>query len=278
MKLVMTLIVRDEEDIISANIEYHYAMGVDHFIVLSHCSKDTTPQRLMKYADLGILELVHSEDKHFQQSKWATELAHKAYRDYKADWVINNDADEFWCPHTGNLKDSFELVPSGCSTLTVNRTNFLPVEENGTPFFERMVYRELSSLNSVGKELPPKMCQRGSDKIIVGPGSHEVAGFEEGVYFEAPFDVVHYPLRTYAQFENKIVSGAKALDLNITKGAYGTWLHLYKIFQEGGLQDYYANSLLNEELLSEMLRDGTLLKDTRVKDVIMNTDFLVGLN
>lgn len=277
MKLVMTLIVRDEEDIISANIEYHYAMGVDYFMVLSHRSSDSTPKILKEYADLGVLEVIFSNDKHFLQSKWATELARKAYREHQADWVINNDADEFWCTKEGNLKDSFSAVPSSCKTLTVQRTNFLPVEENGAPFFERMIYREFRSFNSLGKPLPSKMCQRGSDQITVGPGSHKVSGYNDEVSYNSPFDIVHYPLRTYTQFENKIISGSSALDVNIHKGGYGTWRHLHEIHQNNGLRNYYADTLLDDRQLEDRLENGTLLKDSRVRDKLLNSDCLVGV-
>jgi hypothetical protein len=33
MKVVMTLLVRDEEDILRENIDFHLKQGVDHFII-----------------------------------------------------------------------------------------------------------------------------------------------------------------------------------------------------------------------------------------------------
>ena len=48
MKLIMTFVVRDEENIIEQNIRFHKAMGVDGFIVLSHNSLDRTNEILEK--------------------------------------------------------------------------------------------------------------------------------------------------------------------------------------------------------------------------------------
>jgi len=36
MKLVMTLLVRDADDLISSNLDFHLRSGVDHFIVVHH--------------------------------------------------------------------------------------------------------------------------------------------------------------------------------------------------------------------------------------------------
>ena len=38
MKLVMTLLVRDEADILALNLEHHLAQGVDQFIVTDRLS------------------------------------------------------------------------------------------------------------------------------------------------------------------------------------------------------------------------------------------------
>lgn len=40
LKLIITLLVKDEEDILETNIRFHKAMGADGFIVTSHNSTD----------------------------------------------------------------------------------------------------------------------------------------------------------------------------------------------------------------------------------------------
>ncbi len=49
MKLVMTLLVRNEEEILEANLDYHLAQGVSFVIVTDHGSTDATPEILEGY-------------------------------------------------------------------------------------------------------------------------------------------------------------------------------------------------------------------------------------
>lgn len=39
-KVVMTLLIRDEEDILEANLAFHLAQGVERFIVMDHLSSE----------------------------------------------------------------------------------------------------------------------------------------------------------------------------------------------------------------------------------------------
>ena len=58
MKLFMTLLVRDEAEILALNLEHHLAQGIDFFIVTDNGSVDATPEILQTYADRGLLELI----------------------------------------------------------------------------------------------------------------------------------------------------------------------------------------------------------------------------
>ena len=58
MKLVMTLLVRDEDDILALNLEHHLAQGIDRFIVTDNRSRNSTPQILRRYAERGLLEII----------------------------------------------------------------------------------------------------------------------------------------------------------------------------------------------------------------------------
>ena len=78
MKIVMTLLVRDEEDILEDTIAYHLAQGVDFFIITDHQSTDRTPDILSKYREAGVAEVLHQADPGFYQGEWVTAMARRA--------------------------------------------------------------------------------------------------------------------------------------------------------------------------------------------------------
>lgn len=49
----MTLLVRDEQDIIRENIEFHLSQGVSFFIVTDNLSADGTAAILKEYEEMG---------------------------------------------------------------------------------------------------------------------------------------------------------------------------------------------------------------------------------
>lgn len=75
LKLIMTLVVKDEEDIIESNIRFHKAMGVDGFIVTSHNSTDRTNEILEDLKREGIiLEIIYETDPAYHQEKFVDSL------------------------------------------------------------------------------------------------------------------------------------------------------------------------------------------------------------
>ncbi len=58
MKLVQTLVVRDEADIVDAQIDYHLNAGVDFVIASDHESQDGTTEILESYARDGRLRRI----------------------------------------------------------------------------------------------------------------------------------------------------------------------------------------------------------------------------
>src|SRR5215207_4020051 len=98
MKLVTTVMVRDEIDIIAAMIEHHLAQGSDLIIATDNGSVDGTTEVLQRYADLGVIELHHDPVHRKQHGAVVTRMARRARTEHAADWVINADADAFWVP------------------------------------------------------------------------------------------------------------------------------------------------------------------------------------
>ena len=174
MRLIMTLLVRDEEDILEENLDFHLSRGVDFFVVTDNLSVDGTPAILERYCRKGLVQVIKETADDYSQHKWVTRMARLAVNDYLADWVINNDADEFWWPeNTQNLKDHLAAVPNDTMAITVERANFCALDETDgdTHFAERMMWRDTQAVNALGHTLPSKVCHRGLASITVAQGN-----------------------------------------------------------------------------------------------------------
>ena len=78
MRIVLTLLVRDEADVIEANLRHHLALGVDHVVVTDHRSSDGTTEILRRFEADGRLTLVREESDELRQSDWVTRMARLA--------------------------------------------------------------------------------------------------------------------------------------------------------------------------------------------------------
>lgn len=109
----MTLLVRDEIDIIENNLNHHFNCGIDFLIVTDHMSTDGTREFLLEYeaASHGKLHLILKDDPVLRQEEWVNEMGDIAFNEYCADYVIHSDADEFWCAHKGTIKQALTVHP-----------------------------------------------------------------------------------------------------------------------------------------------------------------------
>jgi hypothetical protein len=271
MKLLMTLLVRDEEDILEAILDYSFYQGVDFVLVTDNLSEDRTPQILERYARHQRLAWRRETDDDYAQRKWVTSMARAAATDYGADWVINSDADEFWWPIEGSLKSVLEAVPPDVGGVAVPRYNFIPMPEvDNRPFYERMTVRMTNSVHADGAPLGPKAVHRAHPKIWVSQGNHRVKGDGLGpVVPTVSLEILHFPMRSYTQFENKIINGGRAYLRNTDKALFGRhWRKLYETYLAGQLADYYADNIPAPEDVTKGLREGRYVEDTRIRDTL----------
>ena len=96
-KLFMTLLVKNEEDIIETNIRFHKAMGVDGFIVTSHNSTDKTNKILEKLKEDGIVsEIIYEKSNIYKQSEFVDKMIKLAKnKSAKALIVLNGSLYQF---------------------------------------------------------------------------------------------------------------------------------------------------------------------------------------
>jgi Glycosyl transferase family 2 len=272
MVLVMTLLVRNEADIISSNIDFHLDQGVDFIIATDNLSVDGTTDILRAYERRGVLHYIHQPDDDYAQHRWVTNMARLACTQFAADWVINNDADEFWWPECGDLKQVLNAIPASCYSVAATRVNFVPRPmEAGDFFADAMIVRELQSVNSLGQPLPGKVCHRAFADIEVGQGNHEVR--RDGHQFAAepgPITILHFPMRSYRQFANKIAKGGAAYrrNTNLPAEIGSTWRHLYEVWQHGELEAYVQKSIVDDDAIARGLREGRFVMDQRLREVL----------
>jgi hypothetical protein len=268
----MTLLVRDEEDIIEENIEFHLLQGVDFFIVMDNNSRDKTKKILKRYEEQGVLKYYFKEDDIFKQEEWVTFMSKEATTVYNADWIINNDADEFWFPkYNKSLKEVFEGLGRNKNLLVAERSNFIVIQnESSTPFYSTMIYKEILSKNPKGIRLSPKVAYKASSSIVVSHGNHGIdSGLERILPVSDLIDILHFPIRNTKQYENKIV--------NIGSGLYRNKKHtnnvralFYNKFQKDKLylQDRFDLESYSYKEILMALNKGILIEDSRLKNIL----------
>jgi len=267
MRLVLTLLVRDESDIIEDYLDFHYAAGVDFVVAADNESTDGTTEVLERHADEGRLHRILLRDP-FSQIEIVTQMARLATTDFGADWVINSDADEFWWARGASLKDVLGAVPNRFGSVRGMWRNF--VARPGTGIFaERMTIRWQKPTPGVHPFNPHfKTPHRGSPDVEVGGGNHDVTvpGLSPlpGWY---PIDVLHFPIRSLEQFERKFMRWWQitAVDGVASNPYYNEVRHAHR---EGRMRDLYEPFVFDDDALAPGLTDGTLIEDTRVRDAL----------
>lgn len=265
MKLIVTLLARNEEDIIGENIKFHLDHGADFIIVTDNLSTDGTADILRDYEKDGVIEVIKESSDTHDQSDWVTRMARLAYDKYQADWVINADADEFWFPLGGSLKDSLSQVPPGFGSADVWINNFAIVDGD-EPFWQRLIFREVDYEYYLGGHASGRVCHRGRSDIFVFDGNHAVLYTDDHYEQSIPILILHFPVRSYAQFERKIITGARALANRPERHSSvgNQWRTAYLAQQAGRLREDIYDPMLRD--IPKELEEGTLVMDTRLRD------------
>jgi Glycosyl transferase family 2 len=268
MKLVMTLLVRNEEEILEANLDYHLAQGVSFVIVTDHGSTDSTPKILRRYEQRGLAQVIRVEGHEHHQSRRVTRMARMAAIDLGADWVINNDADEFWWPRAGTLVDALDAIPARFGQIVVERHDFLPgLSRPGAPFYQQLTVRKKVSKNLKGGPLEPKVAHRGHPTVVVAPGNHSISDAPLSPMPDSSLlEVFHFPIRTFPQFERKVLAtGVGYESLPFRSPEVGRdQLHLLELQRGGELQAYFDQQLLSDEAVADGIASGRLVVDERL--------------
>ena len=273
--VVMTLLVRDEADIVGTNIEYHLSRGVTHILATDNLSVDGTSEILLNYQRMGVLTYRRENANTHAQSTWVTAMAVQAFDRYPSAIVMHVDADEFWWPLEGSLVGRLNAVFADFDGVgIVKRSNYLGPNLNvsAASFLERCVYRQRHSVNALGSPLPGKVCHRASAKVTVDHGNHRASLDDKETAYRTidGIEVLHFPNRSFDQFVAKTTRGAKALrnNPNLPEGVGQTWLDMDTALQSGRFMREFPEQFITGQDIVERLLIGEIVPCQKLRDYV----------
>jgi Glycosyl transferase family 2 len=263
MKLVMTLLARDEADIVDTQIAFHLQAGVDFVVATDNASSDGTIEILESYARAGYLHVIREERDDMQQGEWVTRMARLAATEFGADWVLNSDADEFWCSHGAPLKTVLAEVPPRFATVRALMRNFVPRPDDTEFFADRMNVRLVpGQATSQRYRVHPfhaqdKVLHRANPNVTVTEGNHD-ARWASSVDLRGSwsFEVLHFPMRSAAQCITKW--------RNYERHAYSG----YDVLTDFDAREYYESLVVDDATLAAGLAAGVFVVDNRLRDAL----------
>ncbi|MFT4135075.1 glycosyltransferase family 2 protein [Microbacterium sp.] len=275
--IAMTMMVRDEADIVGAMIQYHLDQGVDLFLVTDNGSVDGTTRILEDFARDGRIELAHDPRHEKQQHEVVTRMSREAAR-RGAQWVLNADADEFWSavdPSRTIAEELADLDPAiGAFEVPVIDMTGAPARR-GTGL-QRLVYRDLRPDDvmaglGVHAHSTPDVAFVPNQTVEVAQGNHFVSVPANGRVPDGRGLVVHhYPWRSWSQFCRKVENAGRAYEASphLRPSANHHGMRDYRRLQDGVLSASYVARHPSPEQLAEGLANGWFVEDRRIADRI----------
>ena len=207
-----------------------------------------------------------------RQEEWVTRMARLAATDFGADWVINSDADEFWWPRGGTLKDVLGVVPERFGVVRGCWRHFLP-RPDGRP-----VLRRADDRSACARRLFPetrrtifhahqKVAHRADPVVEVERGNHNALGVRsEPLRRWHPIEVLHFSFRSVEQLERKASVGWMRYAASEPDHAPDPARRAYR---EGGLDAVLSRRMrFRMRRSSEESPTARLAVDTRLRDAL----------
>lgn len=279
--LIMTILVKNEQDILEKQIRFHKAMGVDSFIATSHNSTDKTNEILEKLKKEGlILDIIYETDPIYHQSKFVNKMINLAKNKYNADWIINADADEFYYSKHLNLKaDIAEAIKAGLNNLWVDSTFLFPTDEQDylrdSHYFVIKPFQNFEAKNLeiksdkifeifIGSQGCTKVIHNTKDFKEIYMGNHSIKMRNNKAMQSSTILLYHYHIRNYQQQKEKVL---RYIDTQIPNGGGTHMLNMINLYKQGKLRESYE-AQFGARIKDFLLKEGVIAIDKSVSNFL----------
>jgi hypothetical protein len=280
MRIAANLGVLDEVELVVPCIEHLRSIGVDLIVVTDLGSVDGTELLLRDLAaapDIRLIQYARDEDPWGYQERMFEQTA----ADPSVDRVLALDADEFWLPESGDLKQTAALADA--DFLSVTRLN-IPLVLGGPPLPTTIPPERYDALYLLARPTDGSPLRTGADatlpwivtrvlpKVIANPKA--IRGLQlggHGVVFDehrpprghVPEDLViaHLPFSTELRFRRKLANIARTMPHfghHLGPGQAWHWRRWIEVAATGHLAEEFQRQALTPEQFGAALADGTI--------------------
>jgi Glycosyl transferase family 2 len=272
--------VKDEVDLIDGALAHLRAIGVDLVIACDMGSTDGTLELLQTHEGEEGFVLAQNSDEQ-PTDVWLkknAELAQQA----ATDWIIFLDADEFWIPASGNVRDCPDLMHS--DVLTVARYN-IPLGPNGPLMPDPIAPDHYSELLLITDPIPafrsrlkanestpwirgvpiPKVMARRERVGGLVDGMHDILPAGLGPLRRSrPRDLViaHLPFTTRARFARKIRNIRRTIALHdeyLGQDIAWHWRRWFELDEQGRVYEEFDRTIFDATTI-ECLRSDRVIR------------------
>lgn len=290
MRIAANLNVLDEVEFIERCIRHLRSIGVDLIVLTDIGSVDGTADVLQCFADDPDIHLIQiSRDR----DPWGfpERMYEMTLTQFEVDRVLFLDADEFWLPRSGSLKETDSVAQN--NALTVRRLNvplvkdrpLLPIDLSPAHYADLFVVAhpvaEAERRFQVNPDLAWIMTQVGPKTIInpravkgVGMGTHQVMGkgqIKQPVVWADDVIIAHTPFSSPARFVRKLENIERSMTHfghRLIGSQAWHWRRWLQIAKEGSVEEEFGRQRMTEERFRAAVAEGAIQSVDMVFDAL----------